>query len=92
MLNPTCHEGGGELEASRSSIAKLFTGGTKPSTTLSVESGLRRMGIARSQGMTMITFRGASRVCASRKSFTAAPTAPMNAPMIRYVVKKKISR
>src|SRR5687768_16849992 len=51
--NHTCQAGGGVDDASRSSMAKLLTGGTKLTTTANVELGSPMMGIMKIQGTIM---------------------------------------
>ena len=46
IVNQTCQVGGGALVVRRSSIAKVFTGGTKLITVLNVEFGSRAIGAA----------------------------------------------
>src|SRR5512139_2317468 len=80
MASSVCQIGGGVDEASRSMITKLLMGGTNVSATASVEFGSRLIGIQRNQGIMMTSMTGVISPCASRSSFTADPTAAMNAP------------
>src|SRR5438105_318302 len=88
----TSQSGGGEVEVSRSSMAKAFTGGMKLSAVLNAEFGSRTIGYQNSHGVIIIIMIGITSAWASRRSFTADPTAAINEPMIRYVMRKKISR
>jgi len=79
-------------EGGYDSVAERFFGGTKLTTTASVESGLRTTGIIRNQGAIMTNIRGIMSDCASRMSLTAAPMAIMSDPIVKNAIKKKMSK
>ena len=78
-----CQNGGGELEAIRSSMAKVFMGGMKLTMTLNTESGLRDIGNQRIQGIINVSDSGIISPCASFISLTAEPTAIIREPITR---------
>ena len=75
MVSSTCHVGGGVADASRIIMAKVLTGGMKLRATANVEFGSRPMTVANIQGAMSTSITGVISDCASRISFTAAPTA-----------------
>ena len=74
-LSATCQNGGGVVDASRTIIANVLTGGTRLMATLKVESGRDRSASAKNHGAISASMIGVISDCASRISFTAAPTA-----------------
>src|SRR4029077_14224633 len=88
----TCHSGGGEFDAIRSSMVNVFTGGMRLMVTLNAESGSREIGSQKIHGTMMISMIGIIMDCASRMSFTAAPTVTSIAPIPRYEMRKNTMR
>src|SRR5262245_34657792 len=86
-----CHVGGGVLDASRTIMTNALIGGMKLSTTASVESGLRAIGKASTQGPMIISMIGPISAWASLRSFTAAPAAANTAPKSTNVTRKNAS-
>src|SRR5687767_5621548 len=78
----TCHIGGGDVDVSRSSIAKAFIGGIKLTTVANSEFGSREIGNQNSHGIIISNVTGVISDCASRSSFTAEPIAAMSDPMM----------
>src|SRR6476661_2309876 len=81
-VSQTCHAGGGALDVTRISIAKVLIGGRKLMTVANVDEGLRAIGAAKSHGIMIINVIGVISDCASRISFTAAPIAAIKAPSV----------
>jgi hypothetical protein len=75
MLSATCQNGGGVVDASRTIIANVLTGGIKLMATLNAAFGSRPIGAAKNHGAISASMIGIINDCASRISFTAAPTA-----------------
>src|SRR4030095_1966038 len=75
VVTRTCQAGGGVADARRIIIAKVFTGGMKLSATANVELGSRPITGANIHGAMSASITGVISDCASRISFTAAPTA-----------------
>src|SRR5262245_60382939 len=88
----TCQYGGGELDAIRSSIVNVLTGGMKLMATLNTEFGSREIGSQKIHGTMMTSMMGIIIDCASRMSLTAAPTVTNIAPVTRYEMRKKMTR
>src|SRR5262249_20218686 len=88
----TCHTGGGCVDASRSNMPNEFTGGKKLTTTDSVESGSREIGIHKNHGTMSSSVIGNINDCASRRSFTAEPIAIISEPIVKNASKKNTSR
>src|SRR5215468_3450448 len=79
----TCHQGGGAVDVSRISIAKVLTGGMKLSATLKAEFGAIEIGNHTQNGDASSSINGMMSPCASRMSLTTAPTLTMSDPYVR---------
>ena len=88
----TCHQGGGALDATRMSMANMFTPGMKLTTVLKVEFGSAEIGAAAIRGSTITMMIGIISDWASCMSLTADPTAIMREPMTKYVIVKNRTR
>ena len=75
MDSHTCHIGGGDVDARRSSMANAFIGGTKLTTVANSELGSREIGNENSHGIIISAVIGVINGCASRSSFTDVPIA-----------------
>src|SRR5262249_36497663 len=79
----TCHHGGGAVDASRISIAKVLTGGMKLRAVLNAELGLIEIGNHTQNGNDSSSISGMISPCASRMSLTTAPTLTISDPYVR---------
>src|SRR6476659_814079 len=86
----TCHQGGGDVDVSRISMAKLLTGGMKLMIVENAEFGFWDIGNQTQKGNVSTSISGIIRDCASRMSFTTAPTLTISEPYVRYDRTKKI--
>ena len=78
MLRATCHAAIGSLLAvTRSTMTKGIAGGMKLATVASMPLGCSLMGSHSMSGMVRTSIAGVTRLCASRRSFTALPTLAM---------------
>ena len=64
-----------------------LTGGTKLTTTASVEFGFCTIGHHNIHGTIIMNINGIISCCASRMSLTAAPTAIISEPIVKNVMK-----
>src|SRR5262245_7612056 len=81
--NQASHAGGGSADATRSNMPNELIGGTKLTTTASVELGFCVIGHHNIHGTNIASISGIISCCASRISLAAEPMAIINEPMVK---------